>query len=188
MDDFLQIGNTLRSARESLDLSIQDATHKTRIPQKILLALESDDYSVFSSSTYARSYLLQYSKYLNLDPSPWLDAFEPTQFSHDGYSFPVINEFDVRETNQRPKSQHPARFLPTLLGLALVVAVLYTGYKVIGNFQTVVPNSTDSPQNSANQAEQQPDAASSAKEKLPPVVDDEPLTVPPRAIAIPEED
>ena len=73
MDNFQQIGKTLRATREECPLAVEDATHQTRIPAKIIRALESDDYSFFSSATYARSYLSQYSRYFEIDPSPWLD-------------------------------------------------------------------------------------------------------------------
>jgi cytoskeleton protein RodZ len=135
MYDFLQIGHTLRSARESRQLSPEDITHKTRIPLKIIHALENDDYSVFSSSTYARSYLSQYSQYLEIDASAWLDAFEPAEFAHDYHSFSVIDEVDVREATQRAKPSGSSKLVPSLLALMLTAAVLFVGYHYLQEFE-----------------------------------------------------
>lgn len=135
MDDFLQIGQTLRNERESRQLSPEDITHKTRIPLKIIHALENDDYSVFSSSTYARSYLSQYSQFLEIDASSWLDAFEPAEFAHDYHSFSVIDEVDVREATQRAKPSSSSKLVPSLLALILTAAVLFTGYHYFEEFE-----------------------------------------------------
>lgn len=177
MDDFLQIGKTLRQARENLNLSTEDAAHKTRIPLKIIHALESDDYSVFSSSTYARSYLSQYSQYLHLDPSHWLDAFEPAQFAHDYHSFSVIDEVEVRQASQRANPPSSSRFLPSFMGIMLAAFVLYAGYRVIENFENKEPT-VDAP------TQEKPQPATTAENPSPAP---EPET-PPRAIAVLESD
>lgn len=76
MSEWTDIGEQLRKAREGKDLELMDVAHKTRIPLAALSALEQNDYSVFPSPAYARSYLAQYSEYLDIDAHEWLDAFE----------------------------------------------------------------------------------------------------------------
>ena len=41
-----------------------------------LEALEDSDYSIFPSPTYARSFLAQYSEFLEVDAHEWIAAFE----------------------------------------------------------------------------------------------------------------
>lgn len=188
MDDFLQIGKTLRLAREKLNLSTEDAAHKTRIPLKIIHALESDDYSVFSSSTYARSYLSQYSQYLNLDPSHWLDAFEPAQFAHDYHSFSVIDEVEVRQVTQRANPPSTGKFLPSFLGIMIAALVLYGGYRVIENFEQKEPTQPEPSQEVAKTTEVKPPAP---EPETPPravmvVESDDEEAAPPAAQPIPE--
>ncbi len=135
MDDFLQIGKTLQSARESRELTFEDATHQTRIPRSVLSALENDDYSVFSSSTYARSYLSQYSEFLGVDASTWLDAFEPAEFVHDYHSFPIIDAGEIKQEVLRGRPTSSRKFIPSFLGLLLTATVLYGGYQILKSFE-----------------------------------------------------
>jgi cytoskeleton protein RodZ len=76
-----QIGELLRKAREDADLVVDDVVFQTRIPKSVVEALEAGDFSVFSSPTYARSFLSQYSGFLNVDAQMWLDAFEPLAYA-----------------------------------------------------------------------------------------------------------
>lgn len=75
-----QIGERLTKAREGAGLTVDDVMFKTRIPRSVIHALEAGDFSVFSSPTYAKSFLSQYSSYLNVDARLWLDALEPASF------------------------------------------------------------------------------------------------------------
>ncbi|RYD35130.1 MAG: hypothetical protein EOP87_07890 [Verrucomicrobiaceae bacterium] len=75
-----QIGERLTKAREAAGLTVDDVMFKTRIPRSVIDALEAGDFSVFSSPTYAKSFLSQYSAYLNVDARLWLDALEPAAF------------------------------------------------------------------------------------------------------------
>lgn len=77
-----QIGEQLRTARENAGLVVEDVVFRTRIPKSVVTALEAGDFSVFSSPTYARSFLSQYSGFLEVDASVWMDALEPI-----GYAF-----------------------------------------------------------------------------------------------------
>lgn len=76
MREWTDIGEQLRKSRESKGLDLKDVAHTTRIPLATLTALEESDYSIFPSPTYARSFLSQYSEYLNVDAHEWIDAFE----------------------------------------------------------------------------------------------------------------
>jgi hypothetical protein len=150
MDDFLQIGKTLLTTREERQLTVEDATRQTCIPAKIIRALESDDYSIFSSATYARSYLSQYSRLLEIDPSPWLDAFKldafkldafkldafkPAAFSREYHGFSIIDEVNVRNALQPANKPGGTRWVPSFLGIMIAAAVVYGGYRVIENFE-----------------------------------------------------
>ena len=76
MSEWTDIGEQLRKARESKGLDIRDVAHATRIPLSTLNALEESNYSIFPSPTYARSFLAQYSDYLQVDAHEWVEAFE----------------------------------------------------------------------------------------------------------------
>lgn len=66
-------GQMLIAAREKRGLSIEDAAHETRIPAQRLRYLESGNIAAFGSLTYARSFLRQYSDFLEVDASSMLE-------------------------------------------------------------------------------------------------------------------
>ncbi|MCP5534869.1 MAG: helix-turn-helix domain-containing protein [Akkermansiaceae bacterium] len=76
MSEWTDIGEQLRKARESKGIDLKDVAHTTRIPLSTLTALEESDYSIFPSPSYARSFLSQYSQFLDVDAHEWIDAFE----------------------------------------------------------------------------------------------------------------
>lgn len=76
-----QIGELLRKARENAGLVVDDVVFQTRLPKSVVVALEEGDFSVFSSPTYARSFLSQYSDFLDVDAGMWLDALEPQAYA-----------------------------------------------------------------------------------------------------------
>jgi cytoskeleton protein RodZ len=79
-ESWVQIGKLLRESREKADLSVDDVVFRARIPRSVIEALEAEDFSVFTSPTYAKSFLRQYSDYLNVDAGQWLNALEPASY------------------------------------------------------------------------------------------------------------
>ncbi|MCF6311194.1 MAG: helix-turn-helix domain-containing protein [Verrucomicrobiales bacterium] len=69
------IGETLRKKREQLGWTIEDVAHETRIHANTIRGLETDDYSVFASTTYAKSFLQLYSRHLEVDAEDALNDF-----------------------------------------------------------------------------------------------------------------
>jgi len=66
-------GQMLIAARTKRGLSIEDAAHETRIPVQRLRFLESGNIAAFGSLTYARSFLRQYSDFLEVDATTMLE-------------------------------------------------------------------------------------------------------------------
>lgn len=85
------IGKILRTERERKELSIHDVSHYTRIPVRALHELEEGDYSGFASLAYAKGFLAQYAKHLDLDAHEWLDDFEVEDQSLDLKSYEFLD-------------------------------------------------------------------------------------------------
>ncbi|MCF7787929.1 MAG: helix-turn-helix domain-containing protein [Prosthecobacter sp.] len=66
-------GQMLTAAREKRGMSIEDAAHETRIPAQRLRYLESGNIAAFGSLTYARSFIRQYSDFLEVDATSMLE-------------------------------------------------------------------------------------------------------------------
>lgn len=132
------IGSQLRRVRTSRGLSLDDAAHATKIRPARLADLERDVYTNFPNIAYARGFLAIYGRFLGVDVSPYLGAFEDTNsFGLDDYQYlrdEPIAEFRaprretengaVRRRSLRPHHRRPkaagasARFrrVPLVLG------------------------------------------------------------------------
>src|SRR5207247_8846719 len=60
----------------------------TKIRPARLAEIEADDFSQFPSLAYAKGFLVIYGKFLDVDVTPYLDAFEDSErVTVDGYSY-----------------------------------------------------------------------------------------------------
>lgn len=129
MEDFSDhIGIRLKRAREAAGLSVDDVTFRTRIPRSVVNALEAGDFTVFSSPLYARSFLSQYSRLLNVNASRWLDALEPAEFVADEVVAPIW-ESAMRKKEPPPQRKPTGGWLPAVVLVAFSLALLYVGVK-----------------------------------------------------------
>ncbi len=63
----IEIGATLRKARQDSGVTLEDVEYETKIRKRYLEALEREDYSALPSAVYARGFLKTYANYLGLD-------------------------------------------------------------------------------------------------------------------------
>jgi len=61
------LGKTFKKAREAKQLSVEEASEKTRIPKKIIKAIEEDRLCEIPSVFYARGFVRTYSKFLGCE-------------------------------------------------------------------------------------------------------------------------
>lgn len=62
-------GDRLRASRERHGMSLQDCAHALRLPMRLLVQLEADNYEGIDYSVYLRGYLRKYAQYVRLDRS-----------------------------------------------------------------------------------------------------------------------
>jgi transcriptional regulator with XRE-family HTH domain len=74
-----RVGQILRETREEKNLSVKDVSKDTNIAMKFILALESEDYSLFPAETFTIGFLKTYSDYLKLDTSHMLNLYRGEQ-------------------------------------------------------------------------------------------------------------
>jgi cytoskeletal protein RodZ len=72
------IGETLKDARETQRLSLQQAAQATRIKRDFLQALENDDFAALPGTTYTKGFLRNYGRFLNLDVEMLLNRYRET--------------------------------------------------------------------------------------------------------------
>src|SRR4051812_16135754 len=87
------LGKKFQEARLARKLTLDEAARMTKIRPHRLAEIEADDFSKFPSLAYAKGFLLIYGKLLDVDVTPYLDAFEDSEsVTVDGYSYLQENE------------------------------------------------------------------------------------------------
>src|SRR5450432_4940773 len=82
------LGKKLQQTRVAKSISLEEASRVTKIRASRIEEIEAEDFSSFASLAYAKGFLLIYGKFLEVDVSPYLDAFETSdRMTVDGYSY-----------------------------------------------------------------------------------------------------
>ena len=72
----IDIGQLLRQTREAKEFSLSEVEAQTRIRQRYLAALESDDWNQLPNPVVARGFLTMYARFLGLDPETLLGQLD----------------------------------------------------------------------------------------------------------------
>src|SRR5436190_3428125 len=134
------LGKKFQEARLARKLTLDEAARMTKIRPQRLAEIEADDFSQFPSLAYAKGFLLIYGKFLDVDVTPYLDAFEDSDsVTVDGYSSlqenervkPVAAPMVRRRAAATRATGGSSRVspMPLIVGL-VVVAVGYLGMKL----------------------------------------------------------
>ncbi len=189
------LGKKFQDARLARGLTLDEAARLTKIRPSRLAEIEADDFSQFPSLAYAKGFLLIYGKFLDVDVTPYLDAFETSrEVTVDGYSYlqdqPAPKPRRVRTTRapvvrrQRTSGDRRSPF-PLLIAIGVIV-VGFVLMRLIMNIQRIAPHQmVGIPQATTAQSSRAPSPPPAAvveapKKAAPPVA-----TVAP-SIALPE--
>jgi cytoskeletal protein RodZ len=142
------LGKKFQEARIARNLTLDEAARMTKIRPQRLAEIEADDFSQFPSLAYAKGFLLIYGKFLDVDVTPYLDAFEDSEsVTVDGYSY-------LQETERaKPVAAPVARRRPVATGgggsnrvspMPLIVGIVvlvvgFLGMKFLLNVQRLAP-------------------------------------------------
>ena len=105
----------------------------TKIRPGRLEEIENEDFSEFASLAYAKGFLLIYGKFLDVDVTPYLEAFETSEHvTVDGYSYLQDNPAPAPSRQagafaSRSSGGGRGSFLPFVIG----VVVLVVGFMVM---------------------------------------------------------
>ena len=136
-----QIGGVLAFARREKNMTVAAVAAELRIPKAYIQAIESSDYSGLPGVAYIPGYLRSYSKLLDIDPTPLVNAY--------------LNSLKVDDV--KPKYVFPEQVLtPKMAGSAIAmfgVIIALAGY--VGWFLFERPVSDiDAPQDIASVSNQ----------------------------------
>lgn len=139
------IGKKFEEARRARNLTLDEAARMTKIRPARLAEIEADDFSQFPSLAYAKGFLLIYGKFLDVDVTPYLEAFEDSeQVTVDGYSYLQENHApkQVSAPIVRPSRRDRVSPMPLIFGI-LVLVVGFSVMKLILNVQRIVPRTAE---------------------------------------------
>ena len=127
------------------NITLEEASRVTKIRAARIQEIEAEDFSSFSSLAYAKGFLLIYGKFLDVDVTPYLDAFETSrEVSVDGYSYLQ----DAPSTPPPPIVRRQTASRPALLPFIIAVGVLVLGLymvKLLLNIQRITPSAQPGP-------------------------------------------
>ena len=117
----MTLGETLRAARERKGIALDQASEDTRIREKFLRALESDDAQSLPGAVYTRGFLRNYAEYLGLDVDVLVASFQAERPQADP---------PQRLEPIKPIERRALIFTPRLVAPAVIAAgvVVFAGW------------------------------------------------------------
>jgi len=157
------LGKKFQEARRARDLTLDEAARMTKIRPARLAEIEAEDFSQFPSLAYAKGFLLIYGKFLDVDVTPYLDAFEDSErVTIDGYSYlqdnppaKPVRAPEVRRSSRSSRSSRLSRSsrsssdrvspMPLIFGI-LVLVIGFSAMKLIMNLRRIAPRAAETAQ------------------------------------------
>jgi cytoskeleton protein RodZ len=177
------LGKKFQEARIARNITLDEAARITKIRPSRLAEIEADDFSQFPSLAYAKGFLLIYGKFLDVDVTPYMEAFEGSDaMTVDGYSYlqdnpaPKPTRTPAVPRRSRPvassSSGKPSSLMPLVFAV-IVIVVGYSAMRLFLNLQRIAPHRAE------------PTAAAQASIAAPAPVPKPTIAPPPAPMAAP---
>jgi cytoskeletal protein RodZ len=141
------LGKKLQDARIARNLTLEEAGRMTKVRPSRLEAIENEDFSQFDSLAYSKAFVLIYGKFLDVDVSPYLEAFETSEHvTVDGYAYLQDNPAPAPSRPvavRRQSSSGRGSLLPFAIGVIVLVGG-FVAMKAILDVQRLKPAKTGS--------------------------------------------
>ncbi|CAN5652454.1 hypothetical protein BH18VER1_BH18VER1_19870 [soil metagenome] len=121
------LGEKFKKARAARNLTLDEAARMTKIRPNKLAEIEAEDFSNFPSLAYAKGFVLIYGKFLSVDVSPYLKAFETSEHvTVDGYSYlqdnPAPAPRRTEVVRREPGGGRKSSLMPLVIGVTVLIA------------------------------------------------------------------
>lgn len=114
----MDLGPTLRAAREKQGITLDKAEQETKIRKKYLKALEEENFDILPGSVYARGFLRNYARFLGLNAEDLVKQYKESQLHEE---VEEQNEPVAEPVGQGRKKSY---LLPVIWGLLLIAAAV----------------------------------------------------------------
>jgi cytoskeletal protein RodZ len=118
------IGEKLRLARESNNLTIDQVARETHVAKRFLKALEDEEFDVFPGETYAMGFLRSYSEYLGLDAEDLIGIYRNIKIQEQ--PLPMSELLD-----SRPRLPSPRVILFVAAAVLILAAAGFLMYRAV---------------------------------------------------------
>ncbi len=182
------LGSRFVTAREALGLDIERAARETRIKVQRLREIEADNLSHFSHPSYARFFLVNYAKYLNVPVDEISESLPPQgAVGCEGYQYLQENDGSVYKALPTRAFGFRRMALAAMVVIALTVGAVQLAVTVRKLERISRANAEDSTWLSSEGKTATPAANTPA---APPVSSETPAGSgqPPKAVSAPSED
>lgn len=133
------LGKRFQEARVARGLTLDEAARLTKIRPARLEEIEAEDFSNFPSLAYAKGFLMIYGKFLNVDVSSHLEAFESSpHMTVDGYAYLQDNPAPKQRTIVRPTTTNRTSLIPLIIGLVVLIGG-FALLKLFRDIQRIAP-------------------------------------------------
>jgi len=113
-------GDRLRSAREAQELSLDEVSVRTRVPKRLLEAIETGDHAMLPAPTYSAGFVKVYAQVVGLDPNELSQQFRSDLGRH------AAPRHQPEPFEPADPARVPSRLLATIaLAVAVLIAVGY---------------------------------------------------------------
>jgi cytoskeleton protein RodZ len=170
-------GAVLRHGRESRGLSVEDVAQALKLTPRQVVAIEREEFDALPGNTFARGFLRNYARFLQLDPAPLISALERLIEHADVDLSPLSNAAGTMPSGLSSRSVPKVVWLFLLIAVVALVAVVY-----LDRFRPqAAPSETGSVAAAVPAAEPPPAAADKAASQSSPIPAAAPVAVAPEA-------
>ena len=175
------IGTILKEARKEKGLTLDDLQQTTKIQKRYLIAIEDGDFAALPGKFYVRAFIKQYAETVGIDPEELLAKLDEDKAPKLEETEATTRTEAVKREEEKTMSPILAgliRYLPTIIIVSIVVAILGTIYifawgdrernsstQIADNSQKVSVSSESSAKSSSSKEKASSSESSSSKSK-----------------------
>lgn len=127
----MEIGNTLREAREQHNFTLDDIQERTKIQKRYLVAIENNNFDTLPGRFYARAFIREYAQVVGLDVVELLADFDEDNIEYEQKE--VVQNSRLKRMKKRNTggSSRFLSFLPTVIVVLLVIGIVFVAWTLI---------------------------------------------------------
>lgn len=117
-------GGQLRAARVAQSMTVAQAAQALRTREAVVIALENDEYGLFSADMYARGFIRNYARIVGIDAAPLLASYQEQHAKNDpDVLLPAAGDTTTLTLGVQPRRSVKGLIIAAVLVLVMIVAV-----------------------------------------------------------------